>query len=304
MMVAEESVLLRLRRFLPAPLRAGLRSMRKSGKRFKVKAGRHRTREEIRRDLGELGIRSGDLLMLHSALSRLGFVEGGAEAVIGALLDVLGDDGTLLMPSFPFDTFVAEYLAKNPFFDVRHTPSRMGKITEVFRTRPAVLRSLHPTHPVVAFGAAAEELTRSHHRGRTTFGAESPFHRLCERDGKVLLLGVDFHAMTNLHVVEDVFSGFPYVTYLPSPILVRVIDADGHEFELPTPVHDPALSRLRDCNKLERPFLEGGILTVGKVGDAEARLLDARGVLEVMTRLAERGITMYFDDRVPPDKRR
>jgi aminoglycoside 3-N-acetyltransferase len=278
--------------------------MRRSGKRLKVQAGRHWTRDEIRRDVEKLGVRRGDVLLVHSALSRLGFVEGGADAVIGALLDTLGNEGTLLMPSFPFDTFVAEYLAKNPCFDVRHTPSRMGKITEVFRTRDGVVRSLHPTHPVAALGPAAEEITSAHHRGPKTFGEQSPFYRLCDKGGKVLLMGVDFHAMTNLHVVEDVFPGFPYLTYLPGPILVRVTDESGRELEMATRVHDPTLSRLRDCNKLEPHFLEAGVLARGKIGDAEARLMPARGVLEVMTRLAERGITMYFDDRVPPERKR
>jgi aminoglycoside 3-N-acetyltransferase len=293
-----------IKRFLPSPLRQRLRTLRRAGKRARLSAGQHWTRADLGADLRKLGLRAGDVVLVHSSLSKIGFVDGGPDAVIDALLDVLGNDGTLAMPSFPFDSYVAEYLRRNPEFDVGATPSRMGKVTEVFRQRPGVRRSVHPTHPLAALGPAAETITSDHARCRTTFDACSPFARLCDLGGKILLLGVDFNAMTNLHVVEDLLPTFPYQVYLAETVDVRVRDTLGTEFTLSVPVHDPDMSRLRDCNKMERHFRDGGVLVRGSVAEAEARLLDARGVLRVMSELAGRGVTMYFDDQVPSEKRR
>jgi aminoglycoside 3-N-acetyltransferase len=301
--LAAEPLLYRIKRLLPPSWSSRLRAVRRRARRTRLQAGRHWDRATIALDLGNLGLHSGDVVIVHSSLSKLGFVSGGPEAVIDALLDVLGAQGTLVMPSFPFDTYVADYLEQNRVFDVAATPSRMGAITEVLRRRPGVQRSVHPTHPVVALGPAATTLTTGHERLPATFGAGSPFQRLCELNGKILLLGVDFHTMTNLHVVEDVTTTFPYQTYLAAPIQIELRTGDTVT-TMQARVHDPALSRLRDCNKMESYFAQGGVMTKGSVGDAEARLLDAAGVLRVMRELAERGITMYDDERVPDSKRR
>ena len=82
--------------------------------------------------LKQQGITKGDTIMLHSSLSKLGYVEGGAETVITAFLELVDKDGTLVMPSFPAIGFNYDYLKSNPVFDVLHTPSKMGVITDVF----------------------------------------------------------------------------------------------------------------------------------------------------------------------------
>ncbi len=243
-------------------------------------------------------------MLVHSSLSKLGLVAGGAGSVIEALLQVLGPKGTLLMPSFPFDTYVEDYLAANSIFNVRTTPSRMGAITEAFRLRPGVHRSLHPTHSVAAFGPGASYLTSTHHEDSRTFGARSPFHKLCERGGWILLVGVDFHSMTNLHVVEDIFEDFPYNVYSDKVFQIRMNPENGQEFVFQCRAHSKSLSALRDCNKMERYFGEAGALKVGRVGEAVARLMPAAAVLQVMQELATCKITMYDDERVPDSHRR
>jgi aminoglycoside 3-N-acetyltransferase len=294
----------RVKAAIPLGIRRQVRALRRFGKRLQVRAKPRITRQNLHRDLVRLRVRPGDTLLVHCALSRIGFVEEGPDAVIGALTDAVGPQGTLCMPSFPFDTYVADYLRASPQFDVRSTPSRMGKVTEVFRQLPGTLRSVHPTHPLAARGPHALQLTSGHLEAGTTFGLGTPFHTLCALGGKILLLGVDFHSMTNLHVVEDVRADFPYRTYLDEPIAVQVTDLDGRTRTIPVRAHDPSLSSRRDCNKMEAEFLAGGVLTVGRVGEAEARLLDAAGVLTVMSDLAARGFTMYDDASVTPEQKR
>ena len=96
--------------------------------------------------------------MVHSSLSSLGTVEGGAETVMEALLQALGNEGTLVVPTFT-DEVVARY---NGFvFDVSNTPSYVGAITEAARARPDALRSHHPWHSVSAIGPMADDLTHN-----------------------------------------------------------------------------------------------------------------------------------------------
>src|SRR5262245_25669165 len=116
-------MLQRFRHLVPLPIRLRLRELRRRWKRTRIRTQAPRSRADLRRDLEHLGLRPGDTVLVHSSLSRLGFVEGGAEAVIDALLDAIGPSGTLCMPSFPFDTYVADYLRANPSFDLRQTPS-------------------------------------------------------------------------------------------------------------------------------------------------------------------------------------
>src|SRR6476620_10567900 len=107
-------------------------------------------------DLQRIGIKKGDSLLVHSSLSKIGFVEGGPKTVIEALQEAVGEEGTLLFPAFPAKGRNKTHLEEHPFFDVRNTPSQMGSITEYFRGMKGVLRSLHPTDSIAAKGPLAE----------------------------------------------------------------------------------------------------------------------------------------------------
>src|SRR5438876_5237741 len=99
-----------------------------AGEQPREVAGDYRTlppiaRDEIARDLRALGLRAGDSVLVHSALSRIGFVQGGAPAVVDAFLDVLGPEGTLAVPAFPFTGSMLAYVKSDPDFDVDETLS-------------------------------------------------------------------------------------------------------------------------------------------------------------------------------------
>ena len=101
--------------------------------------------EKLKRDFSNLGIKRGEVIIVHSSLSSMGLVDGGAETVIEALTEVLGDDGTLLFPAFSYGT-----VGESMTFDIKNTPVCVGKIPETFRNTNGVLRSMHPTHSVCA----------------------------------------------------------------------------------------------------------------------------------------------------------
>ncbi len=155
------------------------------------------TREDIVSGLRNLGVQTGEVILVHSSLRHFGYLEGGPEMVIEALLEVVGAEGTLALPGFSFQLKDLP----SPVFDVRNTPVWASKLYEAFRTRPGVLRSHHVTHSVCALGARERELTGEHSQGPC--GPESPFRKIVEWGGKIVLMGVSHNANTTFHAVEE-----------------------------------------------------------------------------------------------------
>lgn len=240
-----------------------------------------------------LGIVPGDVVMLHSSLSKIGYVEGGADAIIDSILTCIGKEGTLAMPSFPGMGFNADYLKTHTTFNVSETPSRMGLITETFRKRPGVKRSWHPTEPLCALGKTAHYLTETHHLQETPYHNQSPFFKLCEHQAKIILLGVDFHSLTNLHTVEDAVPSFKYPVYLKERVHCQIIHPDG-TLDYKAAVHDPVWSKKRRCNELIPLFLNAGFTKQYAFGKTSCYVIEAGKMHEWMLKnYIEKGVTMY-----------
>lgn len=252
------------------------------------------TVEKLVNDLLLAGIRAGDSLLVHSSLSKIGYVDGGAATVVKALLDGIGPEGTLLMPSFPAPGRNKDYLLQNPVFDIRTTPSAMGIISEYFRKMPGVHRSFHPTDPVCALGPKATWFTESHFGQMTPYTALSPFGKLAEDGGKILMLGTTLNgACTSLHTLEDAVD-FPYPVYDDVIFEVKMTDEIGGVHKMRTRVHNPDYSVRRNCDALKPEFIKQGVLHDCKIGKAESMLIDARLLLDVMiSNFNSQGITMY-----------
>jgi aminoglycoside N3'-acetyltransferase len=164
------------------------------------------TRSHIITALSELGLAAGDCVLVHSSLSSMGNVESGADTVIDAFLSVLGSEGTLVMPTL----CQKEMDRRFEIWDVRTSPSDVGRITETFRLRPGVLRSDHATHSVAATGRWAFEITQGHRTasgrpgpwGDAAFGRGSPWEKLYDLEAQIVFLGVDFRVNTMGHFVE------------------------------------------------------------------------------------------------------
>ncbi|MGG1554359.1 aminoglycoside N(3)-acetyltransferase [Paenibacillus ferrarius] len=175
------------------------------------------------RDMKELGVQEGDTLLVHASLSSMGWVCGGAQAVVQALLRSVGDEGTLVMPAQSGDwSDPAEWgnppvpqawwdpiYKEMPAFDPAITPTRgMGRIAELFRSFPGAKRSQHPQVSFCANGKYADAVVAQHPL-TPQFGEDSPLGKLYALGAKVLLLGVGFDSCTSFHLAETRWEHMP-----------------------------------------------------------------------------------------------
>lgn len=177
---------------------------------------------EIAEALRGVGLQSGDSVMVHTSLGKIGYVCGGAQAVIEALIETVGEGGTIMMPTqswknldpetgVHWDADEADWdrIRENwPAYNKAITPTNtMGAVAEMFRSWPGTVRSDHPARSVAAWGKHAQYLTLNHDLS-DIFGDRSPIGKLYELDGKVLLIGVDYDKNTSIHLA-DVRAGYP-----------------------------------------------------------------------------------------------
>lgn len=245
------------------------------------------TIESMADQLAALGLVAGQTVLVHSSMSKLGWVVGGAEAVIRALLRVVTPSGTLMMPTHTTnntdpamwnnppvpESWIPIIREHTPAYDPATTPSRyMGAIAELLRTWPGAIRSAHPVASFAALGPNADFLMADH-RVEYDVGDGSPIGKLYELDGDVLLLGVGHGNNTSLHMAEfrADWPDKPWMT-TGSAMLVNGerqwvaydgLDIDGSDFE-----------QLGAAYESQHPIRRG------KVGNAEVRFFKQRPIVD------------------------
>ena len=228
------------------------------------------TRQDISDALTRLGLAPGGVVFMHSSLSSIGEVDGGADTVVDAVLDALGPEGTLAVP-----TFCSINRRRKRTYDPDTTPSEVGQITNALRSRPEAFRSPHIWQSMSAIGRRAEEMMSVHRP--VAWAADGPFWRLYEWDAYIMLLGVPYFRSTFWHLIEQwVQPG--YGKWRESTGRIR--NPDGSETPLKEITFGPRSGHAHDFNKLGSRMEARGLVRVGAVGNAMVRLYRARDAFD------------------------
>ncbi|MCC7262001.1 MAG: AAC(3) family N-acetyltransferase [Candidatus Latescibacteria bacterium] len=214
-------------------------------------------------------------MLVHSSLRSFGRVEGGAHTVVQALLDLLGQAGTLVVPTFHHSFF---WGGPQQVWNREQTPSYMGLISETARTWPGARRSAHAPHPLAAIGAHAEDL--SGRRNTSVYAFDSPFYRLLELDAWVLLMGVDFNVCTLLHLVEEL-AEVPY-RYWDDLTGTVVLDGQASVQTFPFMRRHPGVHN--DFLRCGRELEQQGLVQRTQVGPSLWRALRVRRLCDFALR--------------------
>jgi len=215
------------------------------------------TKRDIARKLKELGLNNGDIVILHSSLSSCGKVQGGAEAVVAAFLEVLGKDGTLVVPVF----------------------GNFGVIPKAVASLAGAVRSVHGCASIAAVGASAEQICRDHWKAETAHGKDTPYTRIADMGGYVCLLGVDQDRNTTLHSPEALLE----LPYLSDKTCV---------FETPEEQIEKTWKYFpgphRNFIGLDKTFRDSGKMKIGRIGNSVVRLIRSRYLLDICLELGKR----------------
>ncbi len=231
-------------------------------------------KEKLKADLRALGIQRGDSVMMHCSYKSLG-EKLAPQDFFCAFVEVLGEEGTLILPAFSYRTVTYE----NPIFDRAETPSCVGFLPEYFRTEfPDVTRSLHATHSCSVWGKNTAFLIEDHQKDLTPVGENSPITRLVQIGGKILILGSHPDHNTILHGVEEA-GGAPYIFDRSQTIPYVLRDGERqinqnalrHNFQKADCHYEQKYARILE-------LLSEDDYTFGKVLHADCYLMSARAI--------------------------
>lgn len=253
------------------------------------------TKEDLIKDFKKCGLSKGQSVIVHTSLSSLGYVVGGAEVLIRALLEIVGTEGTIMMPTqtwknldpekgvhFDVPERYHDIIRKHwPAYDKRITPPlNMGKAAEMLAFWPGVERSDHPARSFACVGKNAKYITENHDLSNI-FGIGSPLHKLYELNGKILLIGVGYNKNTCFHLAESIadFKSKKF-TVEHSAIMIN-----GKREYVAYKTQD-----VDDCDfiKIGEDYDKDANVKVHKIGNADVRFLDVRNIVDYTIKWMEK----------------
>ncbi|KGE19244.1 AAC(3) family N-acetyltransferase [Paenibacillus wynnii] len=242
----------------------------------------------LMKQMEALGLDPKGTVLVHSSFKSIGDVEGGAEAVLDAMAQYMSD-GLLVMPTHTW----AYVNAENPRYSVLDSPSCVGILPELFRSRPKVVRSWHPTHSVAALGADAIAFTAGDERWDTPCARGSAWGKLLDRKAEIVLLGVDLRRNTFIHGIEEWLD-------IPGRLTddheaLYTVTPDGTTILVPSRRHY-GLSWSQHFWKVEGVLEAEGALRRGRFGDASVMVCSTVKTTEILSRMLIENPHLFSDN--------
>ena len=233
---------------------------------------------EIEQGFRRIGLESGQVVLVHSAMRTFGYIEGGAESVVAAFLEVLGLRGTLVTPTFTF----CHEAEDDPIIDPLQDPSEMGIITETVRLHPEAKRSTAYRHSFAAVGRRSEPITQVE-PSLSSFDLRSAFGVMLALDTQIVLLGMPYSTSTSHHFAEWICE-VPYRHVLPLEVRVRRPDGSVQRQRMtdyqPKPGKGGAYyQRHTDFNRLGKMLEDQGLVGITAIGNAVVRRFAIRDLI-------------------------
>jgi aminoglycoside 3-N-acetyltransferase len=277
-----------------AYLKQRIKPFYRRGQRLVARALFAYTPAQLEAALATLGIEPGDAVMVHSGFRPTSGFVGSPGDAIDAMLRAVGPEGHLLMMSIPYRGSSQRYAESAPLFDVRRTPSAVGLISEMFRRRAGVTRSLSPLHPVLVHGPLSAWLAADHDTALRSCGQGTPFERFLSLKGKLVFFDAPYASMTFFHYVEDLCRDrLPLELYEAAPMAIRVRDDAGQEREVRHLVFSLAARTRRHVAPIEAALRRTGALRVERVGNTRLQCVAAEDVVRCALQLVDEGSGFY-----------
>lgn len=254
-------------------------------------------KEVLKENLKAMGLKSGDRIMVHSSMKSIGSVDGGADAVVDALIEYFSE-GMVMMPVHTWAQMSAEYNV----FDPEKESGCVGIIPNIFYKRQGVVRSLHPTHSIAAYGEGAEEYIKGEENCTTPCTPGGCWDRLRNINAKILLIGVNHVKNTYIHAVEEALNVPERFTAEPTLFKIKMPDGTVKEVQMYRHynVHTAHISE--SFQKLAVAYEENGVARNVRFGDAECILCDAEGIYNVTKKVLDHELNCLIDRETIPEE--
>lgn len=239
----------------------------------------------------ELGIKKGDVVLIHSSIDRLN-TDLSPKEILSLLLETVGEEGTLLFPTYP-DKTSYEFLISGEIWDIKRTPSFSGMLSEIARRTKGSSRSLHPTKSVCAIGKNSDFFINEHHVSPYPYDRTSPYYKVIENNGVSIGLGITSNYFSSTHVVDDYFKDeFPVMPYHKQIFDAKCVDYNRETKIVRTYAHNIRKMKFNIPSYFKK-YISAEIASDFQVYGMDFFRVQSKPLFDRMCELASDGITIY-----------
>ncbi len=243
--------------------------------------------------MAAMGMKRGSIVFIHSSMTQFYNYQGSVESLIKAIIEFIGEEGTLLMPAYPHITKPQADMSNEIQFDVVNTKSAAGYLTEVFRKYHGVKRSINIQHSVCAIGKDADYFLSEHHLSETAWDVKSPYYKLYEKEALIFAFGLPYFLGTTIHCTESLLRDkYTYFSqFFTQELTYKYLDQGGNTGEHTMLFCD--VYRKRDKKRMIKKYFGQSNFNYAYISNLRIEMVKAYDMLEIFLEQANSGVTMY-----------